>query len=62
VAGVIVFSLKPHSDASVITVVLIDNAISGLQAQKPVTMTENVPIVPNALLVNVGDVTEVGIC
>jgi hypothetical protein len=61
VAGVIVFSLKPHSDASVITVVLIDNVVSGLQVQKPMTMTANMPIVPNALVVNVGDVTEVGI-
>ena len=48
-----------------ITVVLIDDAVSGLQVQKPNDGGGgwyDVPIVPNALLVNVGDVTEVGIC
>jgi isopenicillin N synthase-like dioxygenase len=30
-----VFGLKPHSDASVITVVLIDAVVGGLQVQKP---------------------------
>lgn len=60
-----VLGLKPHSDASVITVVLIDDAVGGLQVQKPNDddgVWYDVPIVPNALLVNVGDVTEVGIC
>jgi isopenicillin N synthase-like dioxygenase len=59
-----VFGLKPHSDASVITVVLIDDVVGGLQVQKPNDddgVWYNVPIVPNALLVNVGDITEVGI-
>jgi isopenicillin N synthase-like dioxygenase len=59
-----VFGLKPHSDASVITVVLIDAVVGGLQVQKPNDddgVWYNVPIVPNALLVNVGDITEVGI-
>lgn len=57
-----VFGLKPHSDASVITVVLIDDVVGGLQVQKPNDddgVWYNVPIVPNALLVNVGDVTEI---
>ncbi|CAD6340454.1 unnamed protein product [Miscanthus lutarioriparius] len=57
-----VFGLRPHSDASVITVVLIDDAVSGLQVQKPTDGGGgwyDVPIVPNALLVNVGDVTEI---
>lgn len=57
-----VFGLKPHSDASVITVVLVDDAVSGLQVQKPGDGGGgwyDVPIVPNALLVNVGDAIEI---
>ncbi|RCV19953.1 hypothetical protein SETIT_4G017200v2 [Setaria italica] len=58
----LVVGLKPHSDASVITVVLIDDAVSGLQVQKPndgAGVWYDVPIVPNALLVNVGDAIEI---
>jgi isopenicillin N synthase-like dioxygenase len=59
----LVVGLKPHSDASVITVVLVDDAVSGLQVQKPddggAGVWYDVPIVPNALLVMVGDATEV---
>jgi len=58
----LVLGLKPHSDASVITVVLIDDAVGGLQVQKPNDgggVWYDVPIVPNALLVNVGDAIEV---
>lgn len=60
----LVVGLKPHSDASVITVVLIDDAVSGLQVQKPndgAGVWYDVPIVPNALLVNVGDAIEVSL-
>jgi isopenicillin N synthase-like dioxygenase len=49
----------------VITVVLIDVAVSGLQVQKPNDgsgVWYDVPIVPKALLVNIGDVIEVGTC
>ncbi|WVZ82791.1 hypothetical protein U9M48_030016 [Paspalum notatum var. saurae] len=55
-----VFGLKPHSDASVITVVLVDDAVAGLQVQKPDGggVWYDVPIVPNVLLVNVGDAIE----
>ncbi|KAG2603906.1 hypothetical protein PVAP13_4NG028000 [Panicum virgatum] len=60
----LVLGLKPHSDASVVTVVLIDDAVGGLQVQKPNDgggggVWYNVPIVPNALLVNVGDAIEI---
>ncbi|OEL16235.1 Protein SRG1 [Dichanthelium oligosanthes] len=58
----LVLGLKPHSDASVITVVLIDDAVSGLQVQKPndgAGVWYDVPIVPNALLINVGDAIEI---
>ncbi|CAL5050584.1 unnamed protein product [Urochloa decumbens] len=58
----LVVGLKSHSDASVITVVLVDDAVGGLQVQKPNAgdgVWYDVPIVPNALLVNVGDVIEI---
>jgi hypothetical protein len=58
----LVLGLKSHSDASVITVVLIDDTVGGLQVQKPNDgggVWYDVPIVPSALLVNVGDAIEV---
>jgi isopenicillin N synthase-like dioxygenase len=54
-----VFGLKPHSDGSVITVVLVDDTVSGLQVQDGDGVWYDVPIVPNALLINVGDAAEV---
>uniref|UniRef100_R7W6M9 Protein SRG1 n=1 Tax=Aegilops tauschii TaxID=37682 RepID=R7W6M9_AEGTA len=53
-----VLGLKPHTDATVITVVFIDDSVSGLQVQKN-GVWYKVPIVPNALLVNTGDVMEI---
>ncbi|KAF7086743.1 hypothetical protein CFC21_090002 [Triticum aestivum] len=53
-----VLGLKPHTDASMITVNFIDDDVSGLQLQKN-DIWYNVPIVPNALVVNIGDVMEV---
>ncbi|KAF7094040.1 hypothetical protein CFC21_096400 [Triticum aestivum] len=53
-----VFGMKPHTDASVITIVFVDDNVSGLQLQKD-GVWYNVPIVPNALLVNMGDVMEI---
>ncbi|PUZ62411.1 hypothetical protein GQ55_4G355500 [Panicum hallii var. hallii] len=58
----LVLGLKSHSDASVITVVLIDDTVGGLQVQKPNDgggVWYDVPIVPSALLVNVGDAIEI---
>uniref|UniRef100_A0A0E0DXW0 Fe2OG dioxygenase domain-containing protein n=1 Tax=Oryza meridionalis TaxID=40149 RepID=A0A0E0DXW0_9ORYZ len=49
-----VFGLKPHCDASVITIVAIDDTVSGLQLLRQ-GVWYDVPIVPNALLINVGD-------
>ncbi|RLM64859.1 protein SRG1-like [Panicum miliaceum] len=57
---VVVVVLKPHSDASVTTVVLIDDAVSGFQEQKPngsAGVWYDVPIAPNTLL-NVGEAIE----
>lgn len=56
-----VFGLKPHTDATVTTIVFIDENVSGLQLQKG-GVWYNVPIVPNALLVNTGDAMEVCVC
>ena len=53
-----VLGMKPHTDASVLTIVFIDDNVSGLQLQNN-GVWYDVPIVPNALLVNVGDVMEV---
>uniref|UniRef100_M8C6H5 Protein SRG1 n=1 Tax=Aegilops tauschii TaxID=37682 RepID=M8C6H5_AEGTA len=53
-----VLGLKPHTDASMITVNFIDADVSGLQLQKN-CIWYNVPIVPNALVVNIGDVMEI---
>ncbi|VAI83283.1 unnamed protein product [Triticum turgidum subsp. durum] len=53
-----VFGLKPHSDATVITIVFVDDNISGLQLQKN-GVWYSVPIILNALLVNMGDVMEI---
>lgn len=53
-----VLGMKPHTDASVITIVFIDDNVSGLQLQNN-GVWYDVPIVPNALLVNVGDVMEI---
>ncbi|CAM0913066.1 unnamed protein product [Alopecurus aequalis] len=53
-----VLGMKPHTDASLITIVFIDDNVSGLQLQNN-GVWYDVPIVPNALLVNVGDVMEI---
>ncbi|KAM0858510.1 hypothetical protein ACQ4PT_047789 [Festuca glaucescens] len=47
-----VLGMKPHNDASVITIVFIDDNVSGLQLQNN-GVWYNVPIIPNALLVNI---------
>ncbi|KAL5200177.1 hypothetical protein ABZP36_021380 [Zizania latifolia] len=53
-----VLGLKPHSDGSVITVVAVDDTVSGLQLLSH-GVWYDVPIVPNALLINVGDAIEI---
>ncbi|CAM0913051.1 unnamed protein product [Alopecurus aequalis] len=53
-----VLGMKPHTDASLITIVFIDDNVSGLQLQNN-GVWYDVPIVLNALLVNVGDVMEI---
>ena len=50
--------LKPHTDVSVITFVLQEKEVEGLQILKD-GQGFRVPIVPHALLVNAGDQAEV---
>ncbi|KAL3747811.1 hypothetical protein ACJRO7_016599 [Eucalyptus globulus] len=49
-----VFGLKPHSDRSGITVLLQDREVEGLQVLKDGAWY-TVPIIPDALVVNLGD-------
>lgn len=53
-----VLGLKPHSDGSVITVVSVDDTVSGLQVLRQ-GVWYDVPVVPNALLINMGDAMEI---
>jgi len=54
-----VLGLKPHTDGSSITFVLQDKEVEGLQVLKD-NKWFKVPIVPDALVINVGDQIEVG--
>lgn len=54
----LVHGLKPHSDGSAITILLQDEEVEGLQILKDDRWVR-VPIVPHALLVNIGDQIEV---
>ncbi|KAK9706230.1 hypothetical protein RND81_07G112200 [Saponaria officinalis] len=53
-----VFGLKPHSDVTVITILLQDKEVEGLQVLKD-NQWFKVPIVPYALFINVGDQLEI---
>ncbi|KAK7310602.1 hypothetical protein RJT34_08203 [Clitoria ternatea] len=53
-----VLGLKPHADGSTITLLLQDKEVEGLQVLKD-NQWFKVPIIPNALLVNVGDQIEI---
>ncbi|KAJ4832900.1 hypothetical protein Tsubulata_044523 [Turnera subulata] len=50
--------LKPHSDGSAITIVLQDKEVEGLQLLQD-DQWVRVPIIPHALLINVGDQVEI---
>jgi isopenicillin N synthase-like dioxygenase len=54
-----VLGLKPHTDGSSITFVLQDKEVEGLQVLKD-NQWFKVPIIPDALVINVGDQLEVG--
>lgn len=53
-----ILGVKAHADASAITVLLQDKEVGGLQFQKDNEWFK-VPIIPHALLINVGDQVEV---
>ncbi|XP_055960300.1 jasmonate-induced oxygenase 4-like [Mercurialis annua] len=54
----LVLGLKPHSDSSAITFVLQDTEVEGLQILKD-DQWFRVPIIPEALLINIGDQVEI---
>ena len=54
----LVFGLKPHSDGSVLTVLMVDDTVGGLQILRDGVWFD-VPIVPHTLLINIGDQTEI---
>lgn len=53
-----VLGIKPHSDGSAITILLQDNEVEGLQVEKDKQWFK-VPIVPDALFINIGDQLEI---
>ncbi|KAG6620703.1 hypothetical protein I3842_Q052100 [Carya illinoinensis] len=54
----LVLGVKPHADGSGITILLQDKEVEGLQFQKD-NQWNKVPIIPEALLINVGDQAEI---
>ncbi|XP_059432913.1 jasmonate-induced oxygenase 2-like [Corylus avellana] len=54
----LVLGIKPHADGSGITILLQDKEVEGLQFQKD-NQWFKVPIIPEALLINVGDQAEI---
>ncbi|XP_030468764.2 probable 2-oxoglutarate/Fe(II)-dependent dioxygenase isoform X1 [Syzygium oleosum] len=53
-----VFGAKPHLDRSAITVLLQDKEVEGLQVLKD-GMWQTVPVIPHALVVNLGGLMQV---
>jgi len=54
----LVFGVRPHSDGSVVTVLLPDKEVEGLQVLKDGEWVK-VPIIPHALVFNLGNLMEV---
>ncbi|XP_022730416.1 protein SRG1-like [Durio zibethinus] len=54
----LVLGVKPHADGSAITILLQDKEVEGLQILKD-DQWFKVPIIPHALLINVGDQVEI---
>ena len=54
----VILGLKPHADGSTITFLLQDKEVEGLQVLKD-DQWVGVPIIPQALLINLGDQSEV---
>lgn len=54
----LVFGVKPHSDSGVLTILLMDKDVGGLQVLRD-GVWHNVPTSPYRLLINIGDYMEV---
>lgn len=54
----LILGLKPHADGSAFTILLQDKKVEGLQFLKD-NQWFRVPIIPQALLINIGDQVEV---
>uniref|UniRef100_A0A0D9WMH8 Fe2OG dioxygenase domain-containing protein n=1 Tax=Leersia perrieri TaxID=77586 RepID=A0A0D9WMH8_9ORYZ len=54
----LVLGVKPHSDGSLLTILLVDKDIGGLQVQRD-GKWYNVPDSPHKLLINIGDTMEI---
>ena len=55
----LVLGIKAHSDAPLLTVLLVDREVGGLQVQRE-NKWLNVPSIPHTLVINLGDSFEVG--
>jgi isopenicillin N synthase-like dioxygenase len=55
----LVLGIKAHSDGPLLTVLLVDREVGGLQVQKE-NKWFNVPSIPHTLVINLGDSLEVG--
>lgn len=56
----LVYGIKPHTDSGTITILLQDKEVEGLQILKGGKWVK-VPIIPDALLVNIADQVEVNL-
>ncbi|CAD6344227.1 unnamed protein product [Miscanthus lutarioriparius] len=54
----LVFGVKPHSDSGVLTILLMDKDVGGLQVLRD-GVWHNVPTSPYRLLINIGDYVEI---
>ncbi|KAL6606106.1 hypothetical protein ACP70R_041759 [Stipagrostis hirtigluma subsp. patula] len=54
----LVFGLKPHSDGTFITILMLDDNVGGLQVLRD-GVWHDVPINPHTLLINIGDQMEI---
>uniref|UniRef100_A0ACD6AD13 Uncharacterized protein n=1 Tax=Avena sativa TaxID=4498 RepID=A0ACD6AD13_AVESA len=54
----LVYGLKPHSDGTILSVLMVNDRVGGLQVLKD-SVWFDVPIVPHTLLINIGDQTEI---
>ncbi|KAM0882741.1 hypothetical protein ACQ4PT_032113 [Festuca glaucescens] len=56
----LVFGLKPHCNGTVVTVIMVDDTVGGLQVLRDGVWWD-VPVVPHTLMVIIGDQTQMNI-